>query len=77
MTTAKVFKNGRSQAVRIPKAMEFSVDEVEMVRCGKGIYLYPVTVEDPWADVKALVKEPVDFPDELPSAPEQHRDLSW
>ena len=28
MTTAKVFENGRSQAVRLPKEFRFSEDEV-------------------------------------------------
>ena len=28
METAKIFENGRSQAVRLPKKYRFSVDEV-------------------------------------------------
>ena len=32
MSTAKVFKNGNSQAVRLPKAYNFDVDEVEIFR---------------------------------------------
>ena len=30
----KVFQSGNSQAVRIPKAFRFDVDEVEIFRCG-------------------------------------------
>ncbi len=39
MTTAKVFKNGNSQAVRLPKAYNFDVDEVEILRRGNEIIL--------------------------------------
>lgn len=39
MTTAKVFKNGNSQAVRLPKAYNFDVDEVEILRRGDEIIL--------------------------------------
>lgn len=41
-TVARLFKNGQSQAVRIPKAMEFKgVDEVEVVQEGDAIVLRP------------------------------------
>lgn len=39
MATAKVFKNGNSQAVRLPKAYNFDVDEVEILRRGDEIIL--------------------------------------
>lgn len=39
MATAKVFKNGNSQAVRLPKAYSFDVDEVEIFRRGDEIIL--------------------------------------
>jgi len=39
MATAKVFKNGNSQAVRIPKAYSFDVDEVEIFRRDDEIIL--------------------------------------
>jgi antitoxin VapB len=39
MPTAKVFKNGNSQAVRLPKAYSFDVDEVEILRRGDEIIL--------------------------------------
>jgi len=42
-TVARLFKNGQSQAVRIPKAMEFEgVDEVEVVQDGDTVVLRPV-----------------------------------
>ena len=39
MQTAKIFKNGNSQAVRIPKQFQFDVDEVEILRRGSEIIL--------------------------------------
>ena len=40
---AKLFTNGRSQAVRIPKALEFDgVREVVISRHGDGLLLAPV-----------------------------------
>ena len=39
MRTAKVFKNGNSQAVRLPKEFQFDVSEVEIFRRGDEIIL--------------------------------------
>ena len=39
MSTAKVFKNGNSQAVRLPKEFQFDVSEVEIFRRGDEIVL--------------------------------------
>lgn len=39
---AKVFKTGRSQAVRIPKKFRFSTKTVNIRRQGKNIILSPV-----------------------------------
>lgn len=41
MTTAKVFENGRSQAVRLPKECRFSDDEVFVRKIGEIIMLIP------------------------------------
>ena len=43
MTTAKVFENGRSQAVRLPKEYRFSSDEVMINRIGDIVLLVPMT----------------------------------
>jgi antitoxin VapB len=40
-STAKLFKNGRSQAVRLPKEFRFRGDQVRIRRSGKGILLEP------------------------------------
>ena len=41
MMTAKVFKNGRSQAIRLPKECRFSSDEVVVNKIGDMIILLP------------------------------------
>lgn len=43
MTTASLFKNGRNQAVRLPKDLEFEgVSEVDVRREGNSIILTPL-----------------------------------
>lgn len=39
MKTAKIFKSGNSQAVRLPKELQFDVSEVEILRRGDEIVL--------------------------------------
>lgn len=39
--TAKVFENGRSQAVRIPKAFRFRCEEVLIEKRGRSLILTP------------------------------------
>ena len=41
METAKIFENGRSQAVRLPKKFRFNVDEVVVQRLGDAVILVP------------------------------------
>jgi len=38
---AKIFKNGASQAVRLPKEFRFDEDEVCIKRVGSAIMLFP------------------------------------
>jgi antitoxin VapB len=40
--TAKLFMNGRSQAVRLPKEFRFEGTEVRIRRSGDGVLLEPV-----------------------------------
>ena len=47
MEYAKIFSNGGSQAVRLPKSCRFEQDEVLVNRIGKAVILLPK--EDPWA----------------------------
>ncbi len=51
MTTAKIFINGGSQAVRLPKECRFDTDEVYANRIGNVVMLIPK--DDPWASFEA------------------------
>ncbi len=46
MKTAKLFKNGQSQAVRLPKEFRFDGDSVFIQRIGSNVVLSPRG--DPW-----------------------------
>ena len=41
MMTAKLFENGRSQAVRLPKQCRFSAEEVNVNKIGDIVMLIP------------------------------------
>jgi antitoxin VapB len=41
MLTAKLFKNGRSQAVRLPKECRFKGGKVGVVKIGEAVLLFP------------------------------------
>jgi antitoxin VapB len=41
MKTAKLFQNGQSQAVRLPKEFRFEGDEVLIKRIGAAVVLLP------------------------------------
>lgn len=43
MITAKVFENGESQAIRLPKECRFSTDEVVVNKIGDIVLLMPKT----------------------------------
>ncbi|MDY4971028.1 MAG: type II toxin-antitoxin system VapB family antitoxin [Lachnospiraceae bacterium] len=47
MMTAKLFENGRSQAVRLPKECRFSGEEVAVNKIGNVVILMPKN--DKWA----------------------------
>jgi antitoxin VapB len=80
-TTAKLFRSGRSQAVRLPKEFRFEGDEVRIRRLGNGIVLEPIEVKpkgSDWAWLDELrAKLPDDFFDQLgrQEEPEQHPGL--
>ena len=65
---AKLFWNGRSQAVRLPKEFRFEGDHVRVSRMGAGVLLEPVpekreeTVEEWFARIDALRGDPI-FPE--------------
>lgn len=61
MNTAKLFTNGRSQAVRLPKAYRFEGNEVYVKKVSGGVLLIPKSqsVWDLWE--KNLMKHEVPF----------------
>ena len=46
LKTAKIFANGRSQAVRLPKEFRFEGNVVFIKRVGEGVVLIPY--HEPW-----------------------------
>jgi len=67
-TDAKLFWNGRSQAVRLPKEFRFEGDRVRVTRMGAGILLEPVpetkneSIEELFARMDAMGADPI-FPE--------------
>ena len=63
MMTAKVFENGRSQAVRLPKECRFNTDEVAVNKIGDIVLLIPKT--NKWSSfMQAIDMFSEDFMDE-------------
>lgn len=69
---AKIFQNGRSQAVRLPLEFRFPGTAVRISRHGVGVLLEPVIgdVDDWFAQLDAYAREPF-MPDgrNQPAAP--------
>jgi antitoxin VapB len=59
--TAKIFKHGRSQAVRLPKEFRLPGTEVRVRRVGSGVLLEPI---DARFDVKAWFDKLDEYRDE-------------
>jgi antitoxin VapB len=79
MTTAKLFKHGGSQAVRLPKAFRFEGSEVIVERVGNAVVLRPksATVGDIIRELQDKFPGENEFPD-IPR-PKQHERpiLEW
>ena len=54
MMTAKIFENGRSQAVRLPKEYRFNDDEVAINKIGDIVILMPK--ENKWSGLLDSLK---------------------
>lgn len=75
MDTAKLFTNGRSQAVRLPKAYRFEGKEVYIKKVSQGILIIPKdnSVWNVWE--KNLKKYDMPFmPERNQPYPKQERD---
>jgi antitoxin VapB len=59
-TTAKLFRNGRSQAVRLPREFRFDGDRVRVRRAGRGILVGPMfaDVSEWFAELDRFRPEP-------------------
>ncbi len=69
MQTAKIFLNGRSQAVRLPKEFRFSENDVFIKKIGKMVVLLPK--DDPWSSlVNSLDQFTDDFMDNRDQPPQ-------
>ena len=74
MATAKLFMNGRSQAVRLPREFRFSGDHVRIRRFGMGVLLEPSELDsDTWFETLDRFDEPF-MPEgrEQPGTPSRH-----
>jgi antitoxin VapB len=57
---AKLFRNGRSQAVRLPREFRFEGDEVRIRKIAEGVLLEPLipNARDWFAELDRLNSEP-------------------
>jgi antitoxin VapB len=68
MQQAKLFQNGQSQAVRLPKNFRFEGDSVVIKRVGKAVVLLPYN--EPWDTLlESLSLFSSDFMDERSRLP--------
>ena len=73
METAKLFQNGKSQAVRLPKEFRFGSDRVYIKRVGNAVVLLPYqTAWETMLDSLALFSD--DFMNERIQPPAQSRE---
>lgn len=77
--TAKIFRHGRSQAVRLPKEFRFEGSEVRVSKVGNKVILEPLARTEAemaavWAEIDALRNGEDLFPeggfDDPPSKPD-------
>jgi len=73
METAKLFQNGKSQAVRLPKEFRFRGDKVYIKKMGNAVVLLPY--QDSWQPlIESLGLFSDDFMETREQPPEQRRD---
>ena len=76
MQTARLFKNGRSQAVRLPKAFRFEGDRVFIKRVGNAVVLVPY--HEPWQSlIESLDQFSDDYMEERDQPAQQEREHLW
>lgn len=76
MQTAKLFRNGKSQAVRLPKEFRFNGDQVYLKQVGDAVILLPY--DTPWqVMVDSLSLFSADFMQERSQPPDQEREAAF
>ena len=75
MDTAKIFSNGGSQAVRLPKTCRFSTDEVFINHIGNVVILFPK--EDRWQSLLSSLDLFTDdfLAEEIPALPLKEQEV--
>ena len=75
-TTAKLFMNGRSRAVRLPREFRFEGDHVRVRRTGRGVLVEPVftDVSEWFAELERLATESL-MPQRRQQPPAPKRDV--
>ena len=73
MKTARIFENGRSQAVRLPKEFRFSGTDVYINKIGNMVVL--LSKDDPWAPlINSLDQFTDDFMQSREQPPQNQRE---
>lgn len=76
METAKIFQNGSSQAVRLPKIFRISGKEVKIFKKGNQVILEPI--ETTWDSLfQSLDEFPIDFMKDGRKQPEMQKRESF
>ena len=76
MQTAKLFQNGQSQAVRLPKEFRFHGDKVFIKRMGNAVVLLPY--HDSWQSLfESLDQFSDDFMEQRDQPTQAHRERAF
>ena len=75
-TIAKLFRNGRSQAVRLPREFRFEGDRVRVRRAGTGVLVEPMFTDpsDWFAELDRFASDPF-MPEGRRQPPTPERDV--
>ena len=76
MVTAKIFRSGGSQAVRLPKEFRFSGSEVEIFRRGDEVVMRETSDSPYLRALEILSQLPDDF-EIPPDPPPEERDFDF
>jgi antitoxin VapB len=76
MDTAKLFQNGKSQAVRLPKKYRLPGDKVLIQKIGDAVILLPY--DNPWQSwMESLKLFSSDFMETRPQPEQQNREETF